>query len=127
MYCYDTCVCFFFFFSSRRRHTRYWRDWSSDVCSSDLTSSFPLTAKLFQGESAETTTCAGSWRGLSSDTLTESIRNDGPVLSVELQRVYSAVWKMRCRERSPRGLATDGTRRGAEESAITAAVSFIWS
>src|SRR3712207_5335613 len=26
-----------FFFSSRRRHTRYWRDWSSDVCSSDLT------------------------------------------------------------------------------------------
>src|SRR3712207_7028464 len=28
------CVLFFFF-SSRRRHTRYWRDWS-DVCSSDL-------------------------------------------------------------------------------------------
>src|SRR3712207_7227817 len=25
-----------FFFSSRRRHTRYWRDWNSDVCSSDL-------------------------------------------------------------------------------------------
>src|SRR5476651_2713016 len=29
----------FFFFSSRRRHTRYWRDWSSDVCSSDLLNS----------------------------------------------------------------------------------------
>src|SRR5690606_40129646 len=28
-------VCFFFF-SSRRRHTRFSRDWSSDVCSSDL-------------------------------------------------------------------------------------------
>src|SRR3712207_7599137 len=27
---------FCFFFSSRRRHTRYWRDWCSDVCSSDL-------------------------------------------------------------------------------------------
>src|SRR5207245_5007707 len=27
---------FFFFFSSRRRHTRCYRDWSSDVCSSDL-------------------------------------------------------------------------------------------
>src|SRR5207253_4962381 len=26
-----------FFFSSRRRHTRWPRDWSSDVCSSDLT------------------------------------------------------------------------------------------
>src|SRR6266511_5073701 len=29
-------VMFFFFFSSRRRHTRFSRDWSSDVCSSDL-------------------------------------------------------------------------------------------
>src|SRR3712207_8969901 len=29
-------MVYFFFFSSRRRHTRYWRDWSSDVCSSDL-------------------------------------------------------------------------------------------
>src|SRR5216683_6675805 len=33
-------VRFFFFFSSRRRHTRSDRDWSSDVCSSDL----PLAA-----------------------------------------------------------------------------------
>src|SRR5699024_11323092 len=30
------CVVGFFFFSSRRRHTRSKRDWSSDVCSSDL-------------------------------------------------------------------------------------------
>src|SRR5690606_41177736 len=29
-------VCVLFFFSSRRRHTRFSRDWSSDVCSSDL-------------------------------------------------------------------------------------------
>src|SRR2546421_9533203 len=29
-------ILFFFFFSSRRRHTRSDRDWSSDVCSSDL-------------------------------------------------------------------------------------------
>src|SRR5437868_11711389 len=29
-------VSYFFFFSSRRRHTRSKRDWSSDVCSSDL-------------------------------------------------------------------------------------------
>src|SRR3712207_4812160 len=34
---YGQCTdAYFFFFSSRRRHTRYWRDWSSDVCSSDL-------------------------------------------------------------------------------------------
>src|SRR5699024_11884912 len=29
-------VILYFFFSSRRRHTRSKRDWSSDVCSSDL-------------------------------------------------------------------------------------------
>src|SRR5699024_10990314 len=34
------CVALFFFFSSRRRHTRSKRDWSSDVCSSDLTELF---------------------------------------------------------------------------------------
>src|SRR2546429_825016 len=38
-----THVCCFFFFSSRRRHTRCSRDWSSDVCSSDLT----LTQRRF--------------------------------------------------------------------------------
>src|SRR3712207_7025655 len=36
MRCEVRHICCFFFFSSRRRHTRYWRDWSSDVCSSDL-------------------------------------------------------------------------------------------
>src|SRR5690606_20805211 len=29
-------IVYCFFFSSRRRHTRFSRDWSSDVCSSDL-------------------------------------------------------------------------------------------
>ena len=35
-FCFVFFVVVVFFFSSRRRHTRYWRDWSSDVCSSDL-------------------------------------------------------------------------------------------
>src|SRR5206468_5019835 len=34
---------FFFFFSSRRRHTRSDRDWSSDVCSSDLATEKRMT------------------------------------------------------------------------------------
>src|SRR5256884_5181347 len=34
-----------FFFSSRRRHTRCSRDWSSDVCSSDLASGFLATER----------------------------------------------------------------------------------
>src|SRR5687768_17627331 len=36
-------VWFLFFFSSRRRHTRCSRDWSSDVCSSDLSGLTKLT------------------------------------------------------------------------------------
>src|SRR5207249_7898003 len=34
--CVVVDVFYFFFFSSRRRHTRSKRDWSSEVCSSDL-------------------------------------------------------------------------------------------
>src|SRR5207249_7547622 len=38
---------FFFFFSSRRRHTRSKRDWSSDVCSSDLAAHADLVSGNF--------------------------------------------------------------------------------
>src|SRR6266508_1561122 len=43
--CYMVC----FFFSSRRRHTRWPRDWSSDVCSSDL-HLWGLARKLYPNE-----------------------------------------------------------------------------
>src|SRR5206468_6838233 len=45
LYCMCCCcwwLCLFFFFSSRRRHTRSDRDWSSDVCSSDLDGNIAL-------------------------------------------------------------------------------------
>src|SRR5688572_32652332 len=42
---------FIFFFSSRRRHTRFDCDWSSDVCSSDL-SSGPIVNKSPIGSTA---------------------------------------------------------------------------
>src|SRR3712207_1074242 len=38
------------FFSSRRRHTRYWRDWSSDVCSSDLSSAQMINMTVCQAK-----------------------------------------------------------------------------
>src|SRR5207248_3790308 len=39
----------FFFFSSRRRHTRSYGDWSSDVCSSDLPTPIPAVFNLSPG------------------------------------------------------------------------------
>src|SRR5699024_10400805 len=51
-------LCVFFFFSSRRRHTRSKRDWSSDVCSSDLEK---LAADLPYGVAVA---AAWSWRML---------------------------------------------------------------
>src|SRR5205085_3506499 len=46
----------FFFFSSRRRHTRFDCDWSSDVCSSDLTGGTPggITGAFSERESGTT-------------------------------------------------------------------------
>src|SRR5699024_11854777 len=41
-----------FFFSSRRRHTRSKRDWSSDVCSSDLVGSLPRWMWILAGVAA---------------------------------------------------------------------------
>src|SRR5690349_21920628 len=49
---------FFFFFSSRRRHTRSLRDWSSDVCSSDL----PLKVGLYGDPAAADDNDVQEWR-----------------------------------------------------------------
>src|SRR5215203_509141 len=48
-----------FFFSSRRRHTRYWRDWSSDVCSSDL----PYSRSFERGAIPRIRTSHAGWNG----------------------------------------------------------------
>src|SRR5437870_10635679 len=45
-----TFSSFLFFFSSRRRHTRWPRDWSSDVCSSDLTKLIDTLRQAFVEE-----------------------------------------------------------------------------
>src|SRR5690606_6086814 len=42
------------FFSSRRRHTRFSRDWSSDVCSSDLDSRYTATTWASSSTTATT-------------------------------------------------------------------------
>src|SRR5690606_40800972 len=54
-------VLFLFFFSSRRRHTRFSRDWSSDVCSSDLD-----TAMRYQDDGTPLVVLAGKDYGSGS-------------------------------------------------------------
>src|SRR5699024_730184 len=46
-------IFLFFFFSSRRRHTRSKRDWSSDVCSSDLDSLTKYLGATTKGSKTE--------------------------------------------------------------------------
>src|SRR5439155_18345352 len=58
----------FFFFSSRRRHTRWPRDWSSDVCSSDLSS-----RRITSGDATGTAHLAQS---ISTALLTHSYRTN---------------------------------------------------
>src|ERR1035441_7964994 len=55
----------FFFFTSRRRHTRCLSDWSSDVCSSDL-SRFSRWVPLNRGRIVPAPECRGAGRGKAS-------------------------------------------------------------
>src|SRR5690554_7024492 len=70
---------FFFFFSSRRRHTRCGRDWSSDVCSSDLL--MPVSSQLAGVRLAVITVSDRSARGeradLTGPVLADALRGHG--------------------------------------------------
>src|SRR5690606_39558057 len=55
-----------FFFSSRRRHTSFSRDWSSDVCSSDLTAAVAALP-----DEAEICGCNGVCKGKITGAITE--------------------------------------------------------
>src|SRR5690606_40732481 len=57
-------LSFHFFFSSRRRHTRFSRDWSSDVCSSDLGLHLGAENGVDAGEAVE-----GEYRFLDADVV----------------------------------------------------------
>src|SRR5690348_17894526 len=55
-----------FFFSSRRRHTRWTGDWSSDVCSSDLTSSLGDPTSITKSGHSATNCSFSRWLNSSS-------------------------------------------------------------
>src|SRR5690606_40971542 len=77
-----------FFFSSRRRHTRFSRDWSSDVCSSDLASLFnlfsPTESKSLPPPSTRTA-CSISGNSVSSVlAITRGVQNHTCILSPQI-------------------------------------------
>src|SRR2546429_7036016 len=70
-------ISFYFFFSSRRRHTRCSRDWSSDVCSSDLGSPYPSAGAVHRG----------AWRSAADLQMGETIdRGEWPMRRGGVQR-----------------------------------------
>src|SRR5690625_8009162 len=86
----------YFFFSSRRRHTRWPRDWSSDVCSSDLSRAAERCFLLSTASAA---------RDLAEDAAT-LLRNKGGVLPLEEGAAVSVtgsgakeIGRASCRER----------------------------
>src|SRR6266498_5404366 len=64
-----------FFFSSRRRHTRCGRDWSSDVCSSDLFLGFVLSTLVVRSE-----------RNRALDGVAKLARDDAQLLTATLTK-----------------------------------------
>src|SRR5215813_5150129 len=79
----------FFFFSSRRRHTRCGRDWSSDVCSSDLDQSLRMIVHTSIGGDAvrvKLTNACGS-TPLEIGAATVGIRDDGASVRSPVRRL----------------------------------------
>src|SRR5439155_26047311 len=91
-------TCTLFFFSSRRRHTRWPRDWSSDVC-------LPICAKdKATGKENKITVKANS--GLSEAEIQKMVK-DAELNRSEERRVGK---ECRCR-----WWAWDGRRKGGRE------------
>src|SRR2546429_6035260 len=75
-----------FFFSSRRRHTRCSRDWSSDVCSSDLNQYSGAGGGVFKSTDGGKT-----WRALSSGLPKGIIQVDIAIAASQPTRLYASV------------------------------------
>src|SRR5690606_29354163 len=85
---------FQFFFSSSRRHTSFSRDWSSDVCSSDLS-----TLPQYQDRPCNETTKVFKYDG------SRQCENNGIPLDVMAQELIGGGVDVICSQKSSNGMA----------------------
>src|SRR5258707_10274447 len=88
------------FLSSRRRHTRYWRDWSSDVCSSDLVSYTPANVERVYFPQCEVVGDVGPSLELLADRVEGRLHNAGALLSLR-ESILSRITDRATEERWP--------------------------
>src|SRR5205807_6822920 len=94
----DVRVRLLFFFSSRRRHTRLQGDWSSDVCSSDL--SLSEAHRFIAGDRAERLGERGDERLGQAVARVRAIEGeDGDAALVIAEQDRSKIGRASCRER----------------------------
>src|SRR3712207_9422778 len=87
-----------FFFSSRKRHSGYWRDWSSDVCSSDLCQTVdPGEIAVVEGHAEEGE--AGHEHSRDGTGLEGHIEASSEGLGGGLGRANIRIGRASCRER----------------------------
>src|SRR5258707_5362453 len=108
----------FFFFSSRRRHTRYWRDWSSDVCSSDL-----VIASFWRGGSVKAAAAISTLPPRQKDAMTALLheRLDNLILVVDSFKEFdmdieAARWPAEEDEKRLRKASISAARRSVARS-----------
>src|SRR5699024_11442960 len=110
------CFFLYFFFSSRRRHTRSKRDWSSDVCSSDLPGM--LVSRMFRYNWIWRARSGGGyciwWCGpmgeISNPLCTEYLRKRS------LGECPGQIGRATCRERGERRVDNAGGRETTHET-----------
>src|SRR5207302_7272297 len=92
---------FFFFFSSRRRHTRFSRDWSSDVCSSDLVRVPDGTKRIELVRAGDVVMTVGPDGGTGRAAVQTVFTSTNRLLEVRTDRgtVTTKIGRASCRER----------------------------
>src|SRR5439155_9215720 len=100
-------VYFYFFFSSRRRHTRWPRDWSSDVCSSDLGKNEEVPPGIASRENA----AAGIWSVCDQQPATAWRRE---ARDIQLSRLH-AYLREEEEQRNVHGAAANDPQKVADE------------